>query len=250
MKITFLGTSHGVPQRGRNCSAAMLEIGESIYFIDGGAPLIEEFLKIKSEEDLKKIRGIFTTHAHSDHTVGIFHMASLMDWFYKLPLDIYLTEEAIKDAMCNLYMACKSDSCSFNPELIRFHLETDDFVYNDENVRISFIPTAHMQDFGRPSFAILVEAEGKRVLFSGDFSQNLEKNDVPPIVTEEHLDLFVCEMAHFSFNTLYPTLKNCKAERVYINHIWRAPKFDEILAASREFNFELRALDDGDVVKL
>ena len=250
MKITFLGTSHGVPSRGRNCSAAMLETGGAIYFIDGGAPLIEEFLKIKSEEDLKKIRGIFTTHAHSDHTVGILHMATLMDWFYKLPLDIYLTEMGIADAMSNFYTACKSDSRAFNPELIHFHLETSDFVYEDENLKISFIPTAHMQSFGRPSFAILVEAEGKRVLFSGDLSQNLEKNDVPKIVTEEHLDLFVCEMAHFPLSLLYPTLLNCKADRVYINHIWRAPKFDEILRVSRDFSFELRTLDDGDVIKL
>lgn len=139
MKITFLGTSHGVPARGRNCTSMMIEEGDGIYFIDGGAPLIEEFLKIKEPSELAKVRGIFTTHAHSDHTFGILHMASLMDWFYKLPLDIYLTETGVIDAMKNLYSVSMSDSRGFNPELIRFHLETPDFVYEDENIKLSLI---------------------------------------------------------------------------------------------------------------
>lgn len=250
MKITFLGTSHGVPSRGRNCSAAMLEIGESIYFIDGGAPLIEEFLKIKTEADLKKIRAIFTTHAHSDHTLGILHMASLMDWFYKLPLDIYLTENKLIEAMNNLFSATISDFRGFNPDLIKFHLETDEFVYDDKNVKISFIPTAHLVDYGRPTYAILLEAEGKRVLFSGDLSYRLLKNDMPKIVTEEHLDLFVCEMAHFGLEELRPTLDRCKAERVYVNHVCDESKFEQIRQVAKDYSFEFGTLNDGDVIEL
>lgn len=250
MKITFLGTSHGVPARGRNCTSMMIEEGDGIYFIDGGAPLIEEFLKIKEPSELAKVRGIFTTHAHSDHTFGILHMASLMDWFYKLPLDIYLTETGVVDAMKNLYSVSMSDSRGFNPELIRFHLETPDFVYEDENIKLSLIPTAHMADFGRPSYAILAETADRRVLFSGDMSYHLSRNDVPSIIGTEHLDLFVCEMAHFSLDELRPSLDGCLADRVYFNHIWPDEKFAVIESAKGDFPFEVRTVNDGDVVEL
>ena len=41
MKITFLGTSHGVPAKDRFCSSIMLESGGSFYFIDAGAPVMD-----------------------------------------------------------------------------------------------------------------------------------------------------------------------------------------------------------------
>lgn len=226
----------------------MIEVGEGIYFIDAGAPVIEEFLKIRTEEDLKKIRGIFTTHAHSDHIFGIPHIASLMDWFYKLPLNIYLTENGVAEAMSNLYRAAQLNP--FDSNLIRFHLETPDFVYEDENIRLTLIPTAHMADLGRPSYAILIEAGGQRVLFSGDLSHHLKENDVPAIVTEEQLDLFVCEMAHFSLEELRPVLDRCRADRVYFNHIWPQDKFEMIKGVKKDFSFELGTVDDGDVIEL
>lgn len=34
MKITFIGSSHGVPEPHRKCSCIMIEIGEQVYFID------------------------------------------------------------------------------------------------------------------------------------------------------------------------------------------------------------------------
>jgi len=250
MKITFLGTSHGVPARGRNCSSAMLEVGDAIYFIDGGAPMIEEFLKIRTEADLNKARAVFTTHSHGDHTAGIFHFTSLMSWFYKLPFKVYLTEQQLIDAMHTFYRATSGGGADFNPELISFHLEHEGVVYEDENVKLTFIPTAHMANVGAPAYSILVEAEGKRVLFSGDLSQHLSKNDVPKIVTTDHLDLFICEMAHFSLEELKPTLDKCLADRVLINHIWRPIKFDEIRALSADYAFELRTVDDGEVVEV
>ena len=251
MKITFLGTSHGAPAKHRNCSAAMLEVGGGIYFIDGGAPLIEEFLKIKDETELKKVRGIFTTHSHSDHTFGILHLASLMDWFYALPLDIYMTEPDIIEAMKNLYSAAMPGHKEFDPERVRFRLVSPNFVYEDENIKLSFIPTAHMEDCGkRPCYAILIEAEGKKVLFSGDMSRGLKYRDLPEIVSKERLDLFICEMAHFSLEDVRPYLENCLAEKVYFNHVFPFSKYEEIEGAKGNFAFEMGYLNDGDVFEL
>ena len=40
MKITFLGSSHGVPEPHRRCSSAMIEVGENVYFVDMGVMAI------------------------------------------------------------------------------------------------------------------------------------------------------------------------------------------------------------------
>ena len=81
MKITFVGTSHGVPSAERNCTCIMLESNGSIYFIDAGAPIVEHMLK--SGKEISKLRAVFTSHEHGDHTVGIIHIADLMTWYYK-----------------------------------------------------------------------------------------------------------------------------------------------------------------------
>ena len=227
----------------------MLEVGSSIYFIDAGAPLIEEFLKIKTEDDLKRIRGIFTTHAHTDHIAGIFHIATLMDWYYKLPLDLYLTEDRLTAAFNELYRATNGGT-DFGNGPVKFHTLSPDFVYEDENIKLSFIPTAHMKAVGSPTYAILLSAEGKQILFSGDLSYKLKFNDVPKAVTEEHLDLFICEMAHFGVEELKPTLDGCLADRVYFNHVFDNSKFEDIRALSECYPFEIRAVDDGEIIEL
>ena len=81
MKITFIGTSHGVPAADRYCSCTMIESGNSVYFIDGGAPMIDELLRHGRHPD--EVRAVFNTHVHGDHTAGIYHFADLVDWYYK-----------------------------------------------------------------------------------------------------------------------------------------------------------------------
>ena len=41
MKITFIGSSHGVPEPHRKCTCIMLEVGENVYFIDMGTSAID-----------------------------------------------------------------------------------------------------------------------------------------------------------------------------------------------------------------
>ena len=36
MKLTFIGSSHGIPEPHRKCSCLMVEAGKNIYFVDMG----------------------------------------------------------------------------------------------------------------------------------------------------------------------------------------------------------------------
>ena len=97
MKITFVGTSHGAPWADRHCTCFMIESGNSVYFVDGGAPMVEAIQKAgKRVEDL---RAVFVTHIHSDHTVGLIQLTGLINWFYaKAAADFFIPEQAHIDA--------------------------------------------------------------------------------------------------------------------------------------------------------
>ena len=246
MKITFLGTSHGVPAADRYCSCMMVEAGDAIYFVDAGAPVIDEILR--RGKDINNVRAVFTTHSHGDHTNGILHLADLANWYYKKSsIDFYFTEQDVADAFDKLIELI---GVARETERIRFNTVTPDFVYQDENIKVTLIPTKHMANLNRPTYSIMVEADGKKVLFSGDFSYMLRHNDVPEVLAKEDIDAFICEMAHFGVEQLMPYLKTCKAKSVYFTHIFPYHRFDEIKAVQNDFDYSITIVDDGSEIVL
>ena len=128
---------------------------------------------------------------------------------------------------------------------IRFSVPTEGPVYEDENIKVEYFRTKHTAN----SYSILVTEGQKRVLFGGDFSGGLQGNDVPAVIREE-LDLFVCELAHFSLAKLDPYLQDCRAAKVYFNHVFPEGKFDDIENAKGKYPFTVYAVKDGDTVEI
>ncbi len=242
MKITFLGTSHGVPAADRFCSCAMLEVNGAVYFIDAGAPLID--LLLRRGVDLNAVRAIFTTHLHSDHTDGVLPLAGLFSWYFKTTsIDIYLTEPHGIEAFTDVLKTCIS---SLDEARGRFKLMTPDTVYEDENIRLTPFPTQHLAGQNRPAYSYLVEAEGKKALFSGDLSQFLSRGDFPSYALENDVDLMVCEMAHFGVEHVTPYLERCRAKTLLFNHVFPLRKLAEINALNGRFGYPIRTVDDGE----
>lgn len=133
---------------------------------------------------------------------------------------------------------------SFDSERLHMKVASAGVMYKDENVTAEYIPTAHINN----SYAVLITAEGKRVLFGGDFSQGLRKNDVPEIIKED-IDLFVCEMAHFGIKELTPYLETCRAKRVAFTHL-QTEKFADVEALKGKYAFDVLLPSDGDVIEI
>ena len=83
MKITFIGSSHGVPEPNRKCTSIMIEAGENVYFIDMGTPAIDA-LRTRGIS-IDRVKGIFITHMHGDHTNGLIPFIDLITWYFKTP---------------------------------------------------------------------------------------------------------------------------------------------------------------------
>lgn len=249
MKITFLGCSHGVPEIDRFCSCTMIEVGGKIYFIDAGAPMVDLIKRYgKKVEDVK---AVFTTHAHGDHIGGIGTFADLLNWYFKdASVDLYMTEEKPVKAIIDYVEAIQN--APFDRERIRFNIIDEGFVYEDENIKVTAFPTQHLKknDGRRPSFGYLVEADGKRVVFSGDLSIHLREQDFPKIALEEEVDLVICEMAHFGVDKVSPFLDRCKTKELWFNHVGYFSTFEEIEALNGKFKFNIKLAHDGDEIVL
>ncbi len=211
MRIIFFGSSHGVPEANRRCSSAMVEVGERRYFIDMGTQSIEQM--ITRNMPIDSVKGIFFTHMHGDHTNGLISFVDLGSWYFKtIDPAIYLPEP-MDDAVAALQAWLKVNGTPIRP--FRFFPVTEGGLYEDEAIKVTAFRTKHNQ----MSHAFLIEAEGKRVLFTGDLSHKGPEDDFPVSVFEKPLDLAVCEVAHFTADKYLPLFKdNANLKKVCFNH--------------------------------
>ncbi len=249
MKITFLGTAAGLPRKGRSTSSTMLETGGKYYIFDTGAPVVNKLLDMnKTIEDIK---AVFITHCHGDHLFGIIDLircVNIEKIFPSANISYYLPEQKVLDAIERYYSAT---SGTVRKEVNKLMAYSEGFIYSDENIKVTAIPTAHMKVVSRQSYAFSVECEGKRILFTGDLSQNLEYDDFPKIAFSEDFDAVICEGAHFDYDVLKPYIKKCKTKRVFFNHLKlpNKPVIEEE-NLSGEYPFPLIPVNDGDTFEL
>lgn len=243
MKITFLGTSDGVPRPGHFCTSTMIEENGAIYLIDVGAPVTDLLLKLG--KDFNNIKAIFNTHGHGDHLDGMLPLLDLCNWAYKsTSFDVYLTEQKIADG----FLGCLQ-SMAVNPiatDRLRLHEFSAGVVFEDDNIKVTAIPTRHCEP--KPSYAFFVESKaGMRVIFTGDIS--VVKGDFPEIAYEVETNLIVCEMAHFGAEHIAPCLEKCKTKQVIFNHYQLRKERDiRQLAQCGKFPFPIHAAEDMDVI--
>ncbi len=243
IKITFLGTSHGVPSEKRYCTAVLLEVGDSAYLIDAGAPVTD--ILLRKGFDLTKIKALFNTHFHMDHIAGGLHFINLCSWFFKdTDMDVYLPSEKAKTGIETLFGAEGSKPS----ERIRLKTYSDGFVYDDGNIRLVPIRNAHVGE-GFDSFGFCIEIGDRRLLFTGDLSNNLVANDFPKIAFDGFFDVIVTECAHFGADKLAEIIRQTDTDIFAVTHIYPLDKIDALENQADSFDCALLIAEDDDVIE-
>jgi metal-dependent hydrolase (beta-lactamase superfamily II) len=198
---------------------------------------------IKAGKDFSKIKGVFITHPHIDHVSGLFNLLVVMEErYYNTDFEILMPSSemtlVLKDFMRVSGFAERSGGA-------RFIIPTDGFSFDNGKVKADYYQNAHIKDV---SFSILVQAENKKIMFSGDLSGNLVAKDFPKYPLENKVDIMVLELAHFDTQETLPYLERLKTDRLLFNHINRVEKFERVkeLAQSKKYGYEIYAPFDGD----
>lgn len=209
MKIKLLGTSHGLPEKDRFCSCNVITVNGSHYVIDAGVSLFS--ILLHNGYDCEDVKGIFITHMHGDHASGLVEFVDLMSWGKRcVKPEIFVPTVAGKLAIQMLAEAMD------HAREIEMKVYTEGTVFEDENIRVTAFRTGH----GEATFGFLVEAEGKKVYFTGDMKKDI--SDMPEFVYNEKTELIICESAHNCMPKIADKFNNMKTDRIVINHI--APK--------------------------
>jgi ribonuclease Z len=86
--VTTLGTGAAMPARGRYPSAQLLNINERLFLIDCGEGT-QERLRM-AEVNMGRIAGIFISHLHGDHYLGLMGLISSMHLMGRTaPLEVF-----------------------------------------------------------------------------------------------------------------------------------------------------------------
>lgn len=244
MKITFWGTGHGIPDASRNCTALKVESGGHTYFIDAGAPLTELFYK--EGLSYEAVKAIFISHAHSDHIGGLCNFLTRANHRSKeAAIPTYLPRPELIELIPRFVEV--TDLKPYASERLPLHLAQEGLVYEDDAIRITYIKNEHIPY----SYSILLEGEGKKILFTGDLSGGLKKQDFPAVALQEPLDLIICEMAHFDADEIKPYLEQINVKQFWFTHINRPDeKIPKIRALQGVYAYPIHIANDEDEILL
>jgi metallo-beta-lactamase family protein len=252
MRITFLGAAGEVTG-----SCSLLEAAEKKYLVDCGMFQGGDFNDAKNHDplpfDAKTLDAVFVTHAHLDHVgrLPLLVKNGFTGPIYATPATAELAKFILEDALEIMEYDHKKfakpvlfDSTDIAAVVDQFHpvdYQTPFHPKNAANVTVNFFDSGHI--FGA-SF-ILFEAEGKRVVFSGDVGNvnvPILKNTVD---LPSQLDVVVCESTygnrlHENAVDRQTVLKNLISEALARGGVLMIPAFS--LERTQELLYSLNDL--------
>lgn len=176
LKFHFLGTCSGTePMPDMHHQSWILECGGLYYWFDAGENCAHR--AHTSGIDVTKVAALFVSHPHIDHIGGLPNILQCM-----MKLTGRNKKQLIRDNIFHIYFpdlavldAIRLVAFSGRPNTTKFqvvgHQIQDGLLFEAENIRVHALHNRHMKEDGSNgwhSYSFLIEADGRRVIFSGD----------------------------------------------------------------------------------
>lgn len=260
LKITFLGTRSGVePIPNRHHSSFVLEINQKYYWFDAGENCSHK--AYTSGIDVSRVRAVFISHMHIDHIGGLANLLftiKKVSWFTKKPhindnsYDVFVPDIKKFESVKHISNAYREPFSAESPSLevnVVEHQICDGVIFEDENLRVSALHNRHLKENGENgwhSFSFLIEAKGKRIVFSGDLASPEELD----AYMQDGCDALIMETGHHSPLSVCTYANKNNVKKLLFTHHGRAILRDfgvaEELVSS--LHNDAKLCNDGDTV--
>ena len=223
IKIHFLGTCSGTePMAGMHHCSLVIEIDGKYYWFDAGENCSHR--AYTDGIDVLKTQAIFVSHPHIDHVGGLANLLACMNKLvnhYKLSVDngnalrIFFPDEKLLDAIVTVCNGGDPKN-TLGFDLIRCQI-SDGALFEDERVKVSAIHNRHLKEDGTNgwhSYSFLIEAEGKRIIFSGDVMSYAELD----CFVHGGCDLLIGETGHHKVADVCDYVVEKGIKKMYFNH--------------------------------
>lgn len=213
MKIHFFGTCAGTePMAGRKHVSFAIEKDEHIYWFDAGEGC--SYTAHLMGVDLLSIRSIFISHPHMDHVGGLGNLLWNIrkldglsgDRLEGEEIEVYMPNMDTWDGLMQLLRNTEGNfKCSFDIKASRI---TDGVIYKKDGFKVTALHNLHMSktENGQwQSFSFLIEAEGKRIVYSGDIKS---MKDIASLI--DSCDLLLIETGHHKVEDICYYIKHNK----------------------------------------
>lgn len=222
--VICLGTGDGAPCPDRNHAAFLYRLGGRVVLVDCGESVDSSLRRARHSYDL--IDAIFISHLHADHFGGLF-MFLQSCWIERRtkPLPVFLPAGAIPAVQAML------QASFLFKEALKFDLQLRPLTPQSpvmlSDVAITPYLTSHLDatrgQFARryssdfSSYCFLLETGGQRVIHSADLGR---PEDLSPLL-QLPVDLLVCELSHFTPESIIEFLNGRSLKRVAFVHLGR-----------------------------
>ena len=221
--IKHLGTCSGTePEKNLHHNSFVLQVNGVNYWFDAGENCAH--YAHLSGIDVMKTKALFVSHTHIDHIGG---MANLFHTMFKMimrfkkefvanKLKVFIPSEEILECVKNIAFNGRT---IWTPEhaysFVEYNPMFDGVIFEDENIKVTTIHNKHLYEDGSNgwhSFSYLIEAEGKKIVFSGDVQSSSE---LDPLLADG-CDLLMHETGHHKVQAVidYAVSKNVKCLRL------------------------------------
>ena len=222
MKIYFIGTCSGTePMPDMHHCSLVFEINDVYYWFDAGENC-SHTAYTKLGIDLSRVRSVFISHPHIDHVGGLANLVYSLNKLVwrKIPhtdnggvVSFYLPEKELFSHVLALAFSTRMRP----PLVMNDYPISDGVIYEDENLRVTAHHTTHLKEDGSNgwhAFSFLIEAEGKRVVFSGDVGAPCELD----CQIGDGVDILIMETGHHKISDVLDYMESKRIGKLIFNH--------------------------------